>query len=257
MNKYISSSKNEADRMAKALNSFLTEKDWVIRDNFSHMSSIDGAFVVTCVLDLFTKEYLFVSENVEQIFGLKAEDVRKKGMLAALNYFIETHRPILIDQILPLVFTWYESFCKQGRDAKQTKLSYSLNMYDKSGRQMSTIHSFAPLAVNESGFPTVMSKHIFRSPLLNEAQPPRMVMEYIHGSGEIEIVFEKTFQVPGKSGEVLSTREKEILELMKEGHTSKEIAGKLDISVNTFYNHRKNILKKYDSKQLLQVLTHS
>jgi DNA-binding CsgD family transcriptional regulator len=256
MKKYNLFAGRESEQIAKVFKAFLSENDIEFRDEFMNMPQTEESPLITCILNLSTKEYLFVSENVFQNFGLKAEELKKNGLVAALNLFTETHRPILIDQILPTLYGWYESFCKQKRDPKRTRLSYNLNMYDGNGRQISTIHFFTPLAVNDLGFPMILSKHIFRSPLLSESQSPKMVLEYLRDSGEIEIIYEKSFQVPGKAGEVLSTREKEILELMKEGHSSKEIASKLYISVNTFYNHRKNILKKYNSKQLLQVLTH-
>lgn len=44
----------------------------------------------------------------------------------------------------------------------------------------------------------------------------------------------------------LTNREREILQLIAEGHTSKEIAVMLFISVKTVENHRANIMKKLD-----------
>jgi two-component system invasion response regulator UvrY len=44
--------------------------------------------------------------------------------------------------------------------------------------------------------------------------------------------------------EDLSLREIEIIQLIKEGHSSKEIAANLHISVRTAEVHRRNILKK-------------
>jgi DNA-binding CsgD family transcriptional regulator len=43
---------------------------------------------------------------------------------------------------------------------------------------------------------------------------------------------------------ILSSREKEILQLIKNGHRSKDIAGKLSISINTVSRHRQNIFQK-------------
>jgi len=46
------------------------------------------------------------------------------------------------------------------------------------------------------------------------------------------------------SGEVLTVREREILQLVAESHTTKEIAAKLAISVKTVDNHRTNLMRK-------------
>lgn len=44
--------------------------------------------------------------------------------------------------------------------------------------------------------------------------------------------------------DLLSLREKEILQLIKHGHRSKEIADKLSLSINTVNRHRQNIFQK-------------
>lgn len=50
----------------------------------------------------------------------------------------------------------------------------------------------------------------------------------------------------GSSWETLTTREREILKLIAEGHTSKRIASMLFISVRTVETHRANLMKKLD-----------
>lgn len=47
---------------------------------------------------------------------------------------------------------------------------------------------------------------------------------------------------------VLTRREKEVLELIAEGLTNHEIAGKLFVSTNTVDTHRKNLLAKLEAK---------
>lgn len=51
----------------------------------------------------------------------------------------------------------------------------------------------------------------------------------------------------GESGvNVLTKREREILQLIAESHSTREIATKLDISVKTAENHRTNLMRKLD-----------
>ena len=54
--------------------------------------------------------------------------------------------------------------------------------------------------------------------------------------------------VESKKDKPLSVREMEIVEYIKKGDSSKEIAAKLDLSVKTVEVHRYNILKKLDLK---------
>ncbi len=52
----------------------------------------------------------------------------------------------------------------------------------------------------------------------------------------------------------LSTREIEILKLISCGLTSKEVASRLFISINTVETHRKHILKKLKSKNMFEAI---
>ncbi len=49
---------------------------------------------------------------------------------------------------------------------------------------------------------------------------------------------------------VLTRREKEVLELISEGLTNQEIAEKLFISISTVDTHRKNLLAKFDARNV-------
>ncbi len=62
----------------------------------------------------------------------------------------------------------------------------------------------------------------------------------------VDIILEKHFNVQNEHGEPcqLSQRETEIVQLIAEGLTGREIAGKLFLSHHTVSTHRKNILKK-------------
>jgi len=51
---------------------------------------------------------------------------------------------------------------------------------------------------------------------------------------------------PKTVAETLTTREREVLKLVAEGYTNKEIAALLGISVKTVENHRSNMMRKLD-----------
>ncbi|MDR1762121.1 MAG: LuxR C-terminal-related transcriptional regulator, partial [Bacteroidales bacterium] len=52
----------------------------------------------------------------------------------------------------------------------------------------------------------------------------------------------------------LTKREKEILLLIRQGLLSKEIADKLNLSIYTVNNHRKNILAKLNVDNVIEAL---
>ncbi|MCL2706199.1 MAG: response regulator transcription factor [Spirochaetaceae bacterium] len=60
-----------------------------------------------------------------------------------------------------------------------------------------------------------------------------------------------------KSYETLTLREQELLRLLCEGRTIKEISNNLSISANTVINHRTNIMQKLDCKNMIELIRYS
>lgn len=55
----------------------------------------------------------------------------------------------------------------------------------------------------------------------------------------------------------LTSREREIVQLLAEGSTSKEVAAKLDISVKTVETHRANIMRKLDLHSVTEIVRYA
>lgn len=64
----------------------------------------------------------------------------------------------------------------------------------------------------------------------------------------------KTLKKTDTSGVVLTRREKEILGLIADGKTNGEIAAQLFISVNTVDTHRKNLLAKFECRNIASLI---
>jgi DNA-binding NarL/FixJ family response regulator len=70
---------------------------------------------------------------------------------------------------------------------------------------------------------------------------------------ESDLIWEKTM-VNTESNIVLTKREQEILHLIKLGKTSKEIADMLFLSELTVKSHRQNMMRKFDVKNVVELL---
>jgi two-component system, NarL family, response regulator NreC len=79
---------------------------------------------------------------------------------------------------------------------------------------------------------TVVDNKTYLSPSISGI----VVDDYIHRLSKADF----------SNSEVLSDREKEVLQLMAEGNSTKEIAQKLHISVKTVETHRRQIMNKLD-----------
>ncbi|MCC7400908.1 MAG: response regulator transcription factor [Chitinophagaceae bacterium] len=64
----------------------------------------------------------------------------------------------------------------------------------------------------------------------------------------------QTLRKDDTSNVILTRREKEVLELIADGMTNNEIAKKLFISITTVDTHRKNLLAKFDAKNIASLV---
>lgn len=77
----------------------------------------------------------------------------------------------------------------------------------------------------------------YLSPYLAKALMTDYLQRSDRGAGPVD---------PAAPGKRLSAREQEILKLIAEGHSSREIAEMLDLSVKTVHNHRTRLMTKLD-----------
>lgn len=62
---------------------------------------------------------------------------------------------------------------------------------------------------------------------------------------------------PPESGERLTSREREIVQLLSEGKSSKEVASTLNISVKTAETHRANVMRKLDIHSVSELVRYA
>jgi DNA-binding NarL/FixJ family response regulator len=77
----------------------------------------------------------------------------------------------------------------------------------------------------------------------------RLVLEgYLRGGGDGEAA---------ESGQTLSAREREIVQLLAEGASNKDVARALGISVKTAETHRSNIMRKMEFASLSDLVKYA
>ena len=79
----------------------------------------------------------------------------------------------------------------------------------------------------------------------------------IYVSPELASLMLPDFLEKQKEGEDLSDRELEVLKLLAEGHSNKEISNQLHISVKTVETHRANIMRKHDFKNVTELVLYA
>lgn len=95
-----------------------------------------------------------------------------------------------------------------------------------------------------SAVETIRRGKAYISPLLSSELPDDLIQKYIEG--KLKPPFEP-----------LSIREREVLRLIAEGKSSKEIANLLSISIRTVHHHRDNIMSKLDIRNTAELVKYA
>lgn len=107
--------------------------------------------------------------------------------------------------------------------------------------------------INNIGVEGYLSKSVSRKELVESIDLVRK--GYIHLSNEANLCLENYREKLIQNEHIkLSSREKDIVKLMMEGFTNREISEKLFISESTVETHRKNIYRKTDTHSLPKLI---
>ena len=245
--------------------SYILKSDWLFdsiqqskNENHTHDGiEIDKIFEISpmmnFVLNFHTKGYAFASENIHKILGVTSKELIAGGISRSLLLFDKAHREVFSNEMLPLMFDWIKTFSETGEDVRRTKITYNVYLLDRNGKKISTMHILKPITIDNNRLPVLAVKYIIDISLHRPTIQPDLRFECLNSKEEYEILNCATFYSSSEKEESLSSREQEILSLVKKGYASKEIANRLSLSLHTVNNHRKNIAHKCKVKSLHQI----
>jgi hypothetical protein len=198
-----------------------------------------------CIVEFSTKDYLYVSENIKDELNISASELLEMGIARALYNFEENHKKLFLTEIYPTIFEYYVKYAPSGQ-AKNLSASYNTLLMAADGKYKWYFHQLAVLACDELGFPRYALKLL--SCIDNHKKDDVLNLNILlkGPNGKQEVVLSKDYtryEVDSR----FSPREKEIMKLVSDGYSTKEISEKLFISESTVSTHRKNSLKKVKS----------
>ncbi|OEY72722.1 response regulator transcription factor [Salegentibacter salarius] len=141
------------------------------------------------------------------------------------------------------------------------KVLYTYVIKDSGGKRRVMLHQATTLSQDKEGrFVHVFSIHTDISHLTNQSVEEISFLNIRGGKSYLNVPTKKgRFEPENHSDEAnikdqLSKRDLEITKLISEGLNAEEIGERLFISSHTVRTHRKNILKKTDSKNTIQLV---
>jgi DNA-binding CsgD family transcriptional regulator len=214
---------------------------------------------VTFLLDYSTKKYIYVNEACFDLLGYTANYFLETGLKEYLSRWHEADFSVINTKIFPDNMKFLRSL--QLEQYSDFIFSYNYRMRNANDEYITVLQRFSYIPGSEAEKPCGMIGVIFDiTHFKNDLSVVHTIEKSAMGRNGIvnELVFKKVH--PVYEMEIiprLSKREIEIIKHISRGLSSKQIADKMDLSINTISNHRKNMLAKVACKTSSELMSFS
>ncbi len=252
MNRHITHLYDEHYRLLGAQSFCATELDYSILDrHVSFLNQLDAISTgAIAVFDLFKKEHAYLSPKFESLFGWDMERAKEQGN----KYIDEKVHPDDLQLMLEAgLYLLRFAFTISPEKRKDFKLLTDYRTKNAAGEYVRVVEQHSILENDKSGNIWLSLAIMDRSPYSDVRTPLRSrLMNFKTGE-----VFLFPPEKKERLGGTLTTREKEVLQLIAQGLISKEIADKLYLSVNTVNTHRQRIIEKLNVANTFEAIKYA
>lgn len=203
------------------------------------------------IIDFFDREIKYMSSSVSDIHGLDPKHTTFQDILDQIHpddmSFVAKAEDTMMDM-------FYNTL---GIDKyKKYKMSYCFRLRTSDGSYQLFNHQAILLTTDENGRGAKsLNIHTNISHLTSENNYQVSAIGMFGEPSYLNIVMKDSLPLSKATGPLFSKRELEIIRLISGGLSSKEIAEKLFIALETVKTHRKNILRKAMSKNVGELIT--
>lgn len=232
--------------MADSTGLKMQEESDLIVERFRSTQYTPSRFApTTFLLDYTTRKYIYVDESCFYLAGFAPSHYYESGLDGYLKNWHPDDYRIVNEKIFPDNMHFLSTLPKE--KYPDIVITYNYRMLNAAGEYITILQRFSYIPSEIDALPlgvvgVAMNISHFKSDhsIVHTIEDPVQYNEGIVSS----ILFKKIHPVVDNNDLLLSSREKEILRYIAEGHSSKQIADRLGLSVNTISNHRKTMLAK-------------
>jgi DNA-binding CsgD family transcriptional regulator len=197
------------------------------------------------VFNICQMELEFISPDISAALGYESTEINAMFFLEQIHpddkpYFLSfENRLTEFFNLLPIE--------KRG----SYKYQHDYRIKTKENKYIRLLHQIVPIEYDDTSFYRSLVLHTD----ITHIKPNGIPSFSIIGLGNEPSYYniQDTLNIT-ESNIILTKKEREILKLIVQNKSSKEIAEVLYISLNTVYTHRKNILKKTDATTLIELI---
>lgn len=214
------------------------------RKSIVEFSRISQSCIFT--IDVFKKRYDFASDSISTLFGYnpaRIKTIQKQGDLLEDRIYPDDRAQLIEYQIEHGQFI-YSLPQEERNDYQQI---FQIRMLNAKQQYVNVISRHQVIQKDKNGKAWIIMGVMNIAPDQTPAEKvKRTVLNTKTGETFTSALIPTEKQ--------LTNREKEILLLIRQGFLSKEIAEKLNLSLYTVNNHRKNILAKLDVDNVIEAI---
>ena len=201
------------------------------------------------LLDLPDAVFEFVSPEMHQLLGYNITDFTI---------------PFMINKIHPEDISWFLDFESTAvnflksipvKKILKYKIRYDYRLQKADGNYIRILQQVVTLLHSDVGeIIKVLGVHTDITHIKQEGKP---VLSFIGFDGEPSYIDVKVKKVFSPSEELLTSREKELLSFLITGKSSSQISKVLFLSKSTVDTHRRNMLRKTNSKNTIELIANA
>jgi DNA-binding CsgD family transcriptional regulator len=205
---------------------------------------------ITCLIDYASKSYAYISEHCREILAFTMSERRKFELQINKDRFHPDDLRIFEEQIFRDISRYL--FQVPPAEIQKYRFAFTHRCFRDDGSVTHFLQQGTFLKPEENGLPTLSLVTFSDIGEFKTDDAMSLVISYYTDSEGYVKVFTRSY--PVHSNCLLSDREKEIVKLSAEGLSSREIAGKLCLSIHTVKNHKRNTMDRTGTKSIGELI---
>jgi len=220
------------------------------------MSNHTGAIFL---VEFTTKKYIYISEGVFDMIGYTVKQFQEQTLDEYLGKIHPLDFEIMNKKIFPENMRFLRTInCQSYQDFI---FSYNYRVPDFKGDYVTILQRASYIPSNEDAMPFGMIGVGFNiTHFKNDVSVIQTIEKTMQENGQSrnELLLKKVYPViDNENSNFLSRKELEVLSYISGGYSSKQIADKMNISIYTVNNHRRNMLLKSKCKSSSELINYA
>ena len=212
------------------------------KDDWTRLSEISHSIVL--VFDCYTNKFVFASNNIPASYGIDHNRLIIDGHIPVIEIIHpdDIHYGLLVRKKIYSLLSGFAPIEKM-----KYKIIHEMRVKNVREEYIRIIEQEQVIALDKAGNIWLMLSVID----IDASHESEITKSHLYNFETGEQIFVNLSDI---LEEPLTVRELEVLQMMKQGLLSKEIADKLKVSINTINSHRQNILQKLKANNSIEAV---